>query len=93
MPHLQAWWQFKYMGLQDNQISRLANSPDPFVCASWLSVMGAMHTAAKRRANSHCRFRKTDPENGCSERNTLGLESVKSMALPQDISKCGRRQR
>ncbi|KER24350.1 hypothetical protein T265_07954 [Opisthorchis viverrini] len=44
------WWHFKRTGLQDDQISRLANSPDPFVCASCLYVKGAMHTAAKRRA-------------------------------------------
>ncbi|KER33084.1 hypothetical protein T265_00982 [Opisthorchis viverrini] len=43
-----AWWHFKCTGLQDDQISRLANSPDPFVCASCLYVKGAMHTVAKR---------------------------------------------
>ncbi|GAA52690.1 hypothetical protein CLF_108631 [Clonorchis sinensis] len=45
-----AWWHFKYMGLQDDQVSQLANSPDPFVCASCLYTEGAMHSQTKKKA-------------------------------------------
>ncbi|GAA55318.1 gap-Pol polyprotein [Clonorchis sinensis] len=37
-------------GLQDDQISQLSNSPDPFVCANCLSLKGAMHSVNEKRA-------------------------------------------
>ncbi|GAA55545.1 hypothetical protein CLF_108279 [Clonorchis sinensis] len=45
-----AWWHFKCTGLQDDQVSQLANSPDPFVCASCLYNKGAMHSQTKKKA-------------------------------------------
>ncbi|GAA58113.1 hypothetical protein CLF_113548, partial [Clonorchis sinensis] len=45
-----AWWHFKCTGLQDDQVSQLANSPDPFVCASCLYIKGAMHSPTREKA-------------------------------------------
>ncbi|GAA56035.1 hypothetical protein CLF_109682 [Clonorchis sinensis] len=44
-----AWWHFKYTGLQDDQISQLVNSPDPFVCVGCLYIKGEMHSGTKKR--------------------------------------------
>ncbi|GAA52981.1 pol-related protein [Clonorchis sinensis] len=45
-----AWWHFKCTGLQDDQVSQLTNSPDPFVCASCLYTKVAMHSQTKKKA-------------------------------------------
>ncbi|GAA51917.1 hypothetical protein CLF_107012 [Clonorchis sinensis] len=48
-----AWWHFKCTGLQDDQVSQLANSPDPFVCASCLYIKGAMHSPTREKATKN----------------------------------------
>ncbi|GAA51000.1 hypothetical protein CLF_105368 [Clonorchis sinensis] len=45
-----AWWHFKCTGLQDDQVSQLANSPDPFVCASCPYIKGATHSPTREKA-------------------------------------------
>ncbi|GAA47448.1 hypothetical protein CLF_100374 [Clonorchis sinensis] len=45
-----AWWHFKCTGLQDDQVSQLASSPDPFVCASCLYGKDPMRSATKKTA-------------------------------------------
>ncbi|GAA55958.1 hypothetical protein CLF_109457 [Clonorchis sinensis] len=49
-PTCKAWWHFKCTGLQDDQVSQLSNSLDPFVCASCLYTKGAMHSQTKKKA-------------------------------------------
>ncbi|GAA49825.1 hypothetical protein CLF_103646 [Clonorchis sinensis] len=48
-----AWWHFKCTGLRDDQVSQLANSPAPFVCASCLYIKGAMHSPTREKATKN----------------------------------------
>ncbi|KAG5453307.1 RNA-binding motif protein, X-linked 2 [Clonorchis sinensis] len=45
-----SWWEFKCAGLEEDQVSQLANFPDPFVCASHLYLEGEVHSANKKTA-------------------------------------------